>query len=141
MLICLYYFTLQFPDHDLTLEAAWPGLSVDAQGNYWDVPVSMAADLASVSSDSGVSYHLCLQHILGSAKQVKSDESVEAPATVLPGLSLKSAFSLKRSIDFWRSQAKKLKMVQPFDIFLSDPHVSATGIVGECCMTIYLFMI
>lgn len=123
-------FHHKFPHHDLTLEAAWPGLFVDKQGNYWDVPVSMAADLASVTSDSGVSYHLCLQHILGSAKQVKSGGSGEVPATVLPGLSLKSAFSLKRSIDFWRSQAKKLKMVQPFDIFLSNPHVSATGIVG-----------
>ncbi|KAJ8444103.1 hypothetical protein Cgig2_025104 [Carnegiea gigantea] len=123
-------FVNLFPHHDLTLEAAWPGLFVDKQGNYWDVPVSMAADLASVTSDSGVSYHLCLQHILGSAKQVKSDGSSEVPATVLPGLSLKSAFSLKRSIDFWRSQAKKLKMIQPFDIFLSNPHVSATGVVG-----------
>lgn len=124
-------FHHKFPGHDLTLEASWPGLFIDKQGNYWDVPVSMAADLASVTSDSGASYHLCLQHISGSAKQVQANESNEVPTSLLPGLSLKSAFSFKKSIDFWRSQAKKLKMVQPFDIFLSNPHVSSTGIIGS----------
>ncbi|KAL2922316.1 Protein TRIGALACTOSYLDIACYLGLYCEROL 4 chloroplastic [Bienertia sinuspersici] len=115
---------------NLTLERVWPGLFVDKNGNYWDVPVTLAADLASVTSDSGASYHLCLQHISGSAKNLEGKESSEVPANLLPGIYLKSAFSFKKNIDFWRSQAKKLKLVQPYDFFLSSPHVSGTGLVG-----------
>ncbi|KAH9611141.1 hypothetical protein KSS87_004804 [Heliosperma pusillum] len=117
-------------NHNLTLEAASPGLFIDKHGKYWDVPVSVAADMVSVSSDSGPSYHLCLQHISGSAKPAEGNDATEVPASLLPGLSLKSAFSYKKSIDFWRSRAKKLKLVQPFDVFLSNPHVSASAVIG-----------
>ncbi|KAF8762200.1 hypothetical protein HU200_009750 [Digitaria exilis] len=38
--------------------------------------------------------------------------------------------SIKKSIDAWRKKEDKLKNVQPYDVFLSDSHVSFTGIVG-----------
>ncbi|KAF5452177.1 hypothetical protein F2P56_027204 [Juglans regia] len=121
----------KFPNHNLTVEAVSPALFVDKSGNYWDVPFSMAIDLASLASDSGASYHLCLHHNSGSPTQFGDDHTThEAPATLLPGLSLKSAFSFKQNLEIWRSKAQKLKMVQPYDMFLSTPHVSASGIIG-----------
>ncbi|KNA19997.1 hypothetical protein SOVF_056350 [Spinacia oleracea] len=123
-------FNHKFPHLNLKLERVWPGLFIDKYGNYWEAPVTLAADLASVSSDSGYSCHLCLQHISGLAKQVEGDDSSEVPASLLPGLYLKSAFSFKKSLDFWRSEAKMLKFVQPYDLFLSSPHISGTGLFG-----------
>lgn len=122
---------LQFPYHDLTVEALWPGLFIDKGGNYWDVPFSVAVDLASVTSDSGISYHLSALHNSGLPEQFDSNGNDRAPTRLLPGLSLKGAFAYKKDIDFWRSNAPKLKMVQPYDIFLSNPHVSASGIIGK----------
>ncbi|KAJ4721882.1 Protein TRIGALACTOSYLDIACYLGLYCEROL 4 chloroplastic [Melia azedarach] len=124
-------FHHKFPNHNLTVEAVWPGLFVD-KNNYWDVPFSMAVDLASVASDSGPSYHLTMHHNSGSPKQFEGNgnSSSEVPASLLPGVSFKSAFSYKKNVDIWRSKARKLKLVQPYDIFLSDPHVSASGIIG-----------
>uniref|UniRef100_A0A5B7BNP7 Protein TRIGALACTOSYLDIACYLGLYCEROL 4 n=1 Tax=Davidia involucrata TaxID=16924 RepID=A0A5B7BNP7_DAVIN len=120
----------KFPHHNLTVEAAWPELFVDQLGAYWDIPFSMAIDLASVASDSGASYHLCINHNVGSPKQFEGQPNSGVPATLLPGLCIKSAFSFKKNIDVWRSKAPKLKMVQPFDIFLSNPHISASGLLG-----------
>ncbi|KAK8322526.1 hypothetical protein V6Z11_A12G176300 [Gossypium hirsutum] len=95
-----------FPHHNLTVDAAWPALFVDKEtGTYWDVPFSMAIDLASLPLDS-------------------------VPASLFPGVSAKCAFSYEKNVDIWRSKAQKLKMVQPYDIFLSDPHVSASGTIG-----------
>lgn len=112
------------------MEAASPGLFTDEYGTYWDVPVTMAIDLASVSSDSGASYHICVNHNIGSPKQLEGQATNEVSATLLPGLCAKSAFSFKKNIDIWRSGAPKLKMVQPYDI-LSNPHISASGIIGK----------
>lgn len=121
----------QFPHHNLTVEAVWPGLFVDKPGNYWDVPFSMSLDLASVASDSGASYHICAHHNSGSPERLDSGQSDGVPASLLPGLSVTSAFSFKKNIELWRSNAQKLRMVQPYDIFLSNPHVSASGIIGK----------
>ncbi|KAE8689527.1 Protein TRIGALACTOSYLDIACYLGLYCEROL 4 [Hibiscus syriacus] len=124
-------FSSEFLQHNLTVDAAWPALFVDKEtGDYWDVPFSMALDLASLPSDSGPSYHLCLHHNHGSPKQFQGDTIARVPASLLPGFSAKCAFSYEKNVDIWRSQAQKLKMVQPYDIFLSDPHVSASGTIG-----------
>ena len=122
---------LQFPQENLTLAASWPGLFVDKQGVYWDMPLSLSADLASAGSSSGFSYHLLLQHNSGEPKCFGGDETNDVPLALLPGLCAKLAISLKKSIDVWRKKEDKLKMVQPYDVFLSDPHVSFTGIVGK----------
>ncbi|XP_039053913.1 protein TRIGALACTOSYLDIACYLGLYCEROL 4, chloroplastic-like [Hibiscus syriacus] len=90
----------------------------------------MDLDLASLPSDSGPSYHLCLHHNHGSAKQFQGDPVAQVPASLLPGFFAKCAFSYKKNVNIWSSQAQKLKMVQPYDIFLSDPHVSASRTIG-----------
>lgn len=114
------------------MDAAWPALFVDKEtGTYWDVPFSMAIDLASLPLDSGLSYHLCLHHNHGSPKQFQGDPIAQVPASLFPGISAKCAFSYEKNVDIWRSKAQKLKMVQPYDIFLSDPHVSASGTIGK----------
>ena len=115
------------------MEAVWPGLFVDKAGNYWDVPFLVAADLATIASDSGASYHLSMLHNSGTPKCFDGEGNGQAPSVLLPGLSLKGAFAFKKDIEFWRSNASKLKMVQPFDILLSNPHVSASGIIGKTC--------
>lgn len=112
------------------VEAVWPGLFVDKYGTYWDVPLSMAIDLASVASDADSSYHLSLRHNLGAPKQFDGNQTHEVPATLLPGLCAKGVFALKKNIDLWRSKAQKLKMVQPYDMFLSNPLISLSGIIG-----------
>ncbi|KAL5546629.1 hypothetical protein UlMin_006316 [Ulmus minor] len=123
-------FHHKFPHHDLTMEAVSPGLFLDKAGNYWDVPFLLALDLASVGFDSGASYHLSILHNSGLPTHFNGNENEGRPTCLLPGLSFKSAFAFKKNIDFWRCNSPKLKMVQPYDIFLSNPHVSASGVIG-----------
>lgn len=125
------------------MEAVYPGHFVDTTSNYWDVPFSVAVDLASVTtSDSSTAYHLSAHYTSGSPKQfenVQNQNDRVPPPTLLPGLAFKSAFSYRKKVDIWRSEAKKLKLVQPYDIFLSNPHVSASGIIGKFSPCLYIF--
>lgn len=126
-------FHHKFPHHDLTVEAVYPGLFVDKIGNYWDVPLSMAIDLASLTtSDSLSGYHLSAHYNSGSPKQFESiqNQNDRVPQTLLPGLAFKSVFSYRKNLDIWRSETPKLKLIQPYDIFLSNPLVSASGMIG-----------
>ncbi|KAJ1264520.1 hypothetical protein BS78_08G007500 [Paspalum vaginatum] len=123
-------FHHKFPRQNLTFQASWPGLFVDKNGVYWDVPLSLSAGLASVGSSSGLSYHLLLQQNSGDPKCFGGVENHDVPVALLPGLCAKAAVSIKKSIDAWRKKEDKLKNVQPYDVFLSDSHVSFTGIVG-----------
>ncbi|XP_022158716.1 protein TRIGALACTOSYLDIACYLGLYCEROL 4, chloroplastic [Momordica charantia] len=127
----------KFLHHDLTMEALSPGLFVDESGNYWDVPSSLLIDLGSAAFDSGPSYHLSMHHNAGSPSQSGTEKTGAVPFCLLPGLSLKAAFSFKHNFQIWRSNAKKLKMVQPYDIFLSNPHVSLSGIIGAVATTYF----
>lgn len=120
----------KFPHHNLTVEAASPGLFIDQHGTYWDVPFTMAVDLASVASDTGPSYHICIDQNTGPPKKFEDHQNSEEAANILPSLSAKSAFSYKKNIDIWRSKAPKMKLVQPYDVFLSNPHISVSGILG-----------
>ncbi|KAL5700666.1 hypothetical protein ACHQM5_026085 [Ranunculus cassubicifolius] len=121
-----------FWDLDISTPITVDGKNVvpTKSGTYWDVPLLVDVDLASVASDSGSSYHICVHNKQGSPKKFDNDQVSHADAALHPGLCLKSAFSYKKNIDIWRSKEGKLKMVQPFDVFLSDPHVSASGILG-----------
>ncbi|GAV85335.1 hypothetical protein CFOL_v3_28773 [Cephalotus follicularis] len=121
----------KLPHHNLTVEAVSPGLFADKAGKYWDVPLWAAIGLASLAPDSGAAYHLSMHHIGGMPKLFSEDDHpCEVPPTLLPGLSLKAAFAYKHNVDFWRSEGRQLKFIQPYDIFLSNPHISASGIVG-----------
>ncbi|CAH9129600.1 unnamed protein product [Cuscuta epithymum] len=121
----------KFPNHDLTVEAAWPGLFVDKLGNYWDVPFALAFDLASIPAESGLSYHLLVNNNTGLPKQCHGQPlTKEVPPSLLQGFCAKTAVSMKKSIDLWRSEASLLKMVQPYDVLMSSPHISASGILG-----------
>ncbi|KFK38082.1 hypothetical protein AALP_AA3G067200 [Arabis alpina] len=124
-------FKHKFPLHTLTAEAVWPGLFVDKHGEYWDVPLSMAIDLASLPAESGLSYHLCLHHNSGSPKKFNSDGIDVPPPSLLPGLSFKSAVSYRTNMDLWRGITPKLENCKTYDIFLSSPHVSVSGIIGS----------
>ncbi|XP_010486226.1 PREDICTED: protein TRIGALACTOSYLDIACYLGLYCEROL 4, chloroplastic-like isoform X2 [Camelina sativa] len=130
-------FNHKFPLHNLTAEAFWPGLFVDKHGEYWDVPLSMAIDLASLPAESGLSYHLCLHHNSGSPKKFNSDTMEVPPPSLLPGLSLKSAVSYRSNMDLWRGTTPKLETCKPFDIFLSSPHVAVSGIIGSVMTAAY----
>ncbi|CAA3030432.1 TRIGALACTOSYLDIACYLGLYCEROL 4, chloroplastic [Olea europaea subsp. europaea] len=123
-------FHHKFPLHNLTVEAASPALFVDQNGNYWDVPFSVSMDLAPIASDSGTSCRFCINHTTGNPKPYEGQPTSRIPATILPGLCTKCAVSCKKNVDIWRSEAPKMKMVQPYDIFLSSPHISASGILG-----------
>ncbi|KAL8167433.1 hypothetical protein V2J09_008932 [Rumex salicifolius] len=126
-----------FPNHELIMEAVSPALVMDEHATFWDVPLMMAIDLASVAAGCGPSYHLSMHHISGSAKQFEGNNNQisAVPCALHPGLSLKAALALNKNVDLWRSQSEKLKLVQPYDILISDPHVSASGIIGSAVAT------
>ncbi|CAA2961870.1 TRIGALACTOSYLDIACYLGLYCEROL 4, chloroplastic, partial [Olea europaea subsp. europaea] len=119
-----------FPCHNFTVEAASPALFVDEHGNYWDVPFSMSMDVAPIAFDSGTSCRFCINHTAGSPKPYEGQPTSKVPATLLPGFCTKCAVSFGKNIEIWRSEAPKIKMVQPYDVFLSSPHISASGILG-----------
>ncbi|KAK8947128.1 hypothetical protein KSP39_PZI007178 [Platanthera zijinensis] len=116
--------------HNLMLEAACPQLFIDKKGEYWDVPLSMSVDLASVTFGSGLNYRLLLQQNSGQPKHFCGTQTTETPLPLLPGLCAKAAISIKKYVKFWRKKEGKLKLVQPYDVFLSDPHISGVGILG-----------
>ncbi|GFZ09132.1 pigment defective 320 [Actinidia rufa] len=72
---------------------------------------------------------LFVDHV-GPPKQHESQLTSGVPMTLLLGLSIRNAFSFKKNVDIWGSKAPKLKMVQSFDILLSNPHISASGLLG-----------
>ncbi|KAK6160927.1 hypothetical protein DH2020_004308 [Rehmannia glutinosa] len=89
----------RFPNHNLTVEATSLALFVDRFGKYWDVPFTLAVDLASLASDSGTSCHFCINHTAGSPKQCKDQPVSPVPPSLLPGLCAKCAFSFKKNFD------------------------------------------
>ncbi|KAL8487708.1 hypothetical protein ACS0TY_023696 [Phlomoides rotata] len=121
----------KFPNHNLTLEASSPSLFVDHLGNYWDVPFTLDIDVASVSSDSGTSCRFCINRSTGSPKQCEGQLTTPVPPSLLPGLCAKCAISVKKNFYLWRSEAPKTRMVQPYDMLHSNPHISASAILGS----------
>ncbi|KAL1809188.1 hypothetical protein ACET3Z_026178 [Daucus carota] len=136
----------KLPNHDITLEAAWPELFVDQKGNYWDVPESISLDCASVVSESGLRYRLGLHNNRGKplAENLLDDE---APPALLPGLSAKAAFSYEKSRDIWRAREKKEDCIvktkrgelwrPAYDVRLKEPHLAVSGIIGGTCSALF----
>lgn len=138
-MILIFILFWQLPNHDITLEAAWPELFVDHKGNYWDVPESISLDCASVVSESGLRYRLGLHKNRG--KPLAGNQlDDEAPPALMPGLCAKAAFSYEKSRDIWRDREKKEDSIvktkrgeiwrPAYDIRLKEPHLAVSGIIG-----------
>ncbi|MBA0583374.1 hypothetical protein Gorai_014233 [Gossypium raimondii] len=108
------------PDHDITLDHAWPELFMDHKGRYWEVPESISLDMSSLPSDSGLLYRLCA----------------------------KVAFSYEKKKDFWRRKETKEDLIvktddgsfwQPsYDTHLKEPHATISGIIGMFLLSLML---
>ncbi|GMY22953.1 protein TRIGALACTOSYLDIACYLGLYCEROL 4, chloroplastic [Fagus crenata] len=135
-------FIEKLPNHDITLEAAWPELFIDHKGQYWDVPESISLDLSSLVSESGLRYRFGLHKNSGHPQALNANNG-EAPLALMPGLCAKAAFSYEKSQDFWR-QKQKLEDIKvktdkgwfwrpSYDVRLREPHSAISGIIGGTC--------
>lgn len=124
---------MQLPDHDLTLEAAWPQLFVDHKGKYWDVPESLSVDLSSLVSESGLRYRFGI-HKNGGNPQAVSATDGNPPLSLLPGLCAKAAFSYEKIKYFWRDKGsveQQNEELFPYDVRLKEPHAAVSGMIGN----------
>ncbi|XVE74164.1 hypothetical protein DITRI_Ditri11bG0177000 [Diplodiscus trichospermus] len=129
----------QLPDHDITLEAAWPELFMDHKGKYWEVPESISLDMSSVPSDSGLLYRFGIHKNSGHPQPFNALDG-EAPSSLLPGLCAKAAFSYEKSKDIWRRKETKEDFIvktdkgsfwrPSYDARLKEPHALISGIIG-----------
>lgn len=141
---------VQLPNHDVTLDAAWPELFVDKNGSYWDVPSSLSLDLASLVSKSGLRYRFGI-HRNGGHPRSLSATCGNVPLALMPGVCAKGAFSYEKSRDIWRQKEKKKDLIVktekgkfwqlPYDIQLGEPHAAISGIIGNCCYNSPLFLV
>lgn len=127
---------MQLPNHDLTLEAAWPQLFVDHKGKYWDVPETLSVDLSSLVSDSGLRYHLGIHKNGGNPQAINATDS-KPPLSLLPGLCAKAAFTYQKTKYLWRDGEvvedleEETRRVAPYDVRLQEPHAAVSGIIGN----------
>ncbi|KAJ8573427.1 hypothetical protein K7X08_009938 [Anisodus acutangulus] len=129
----------KLPDHDVTLEAAWPELFIDCKGRYWEVPESISLDCSSLVSDDGLRYRFGL-HKNGGHPRAVGNITDEPPLSLMQGICAKAAFSYEKSKDFWRVKEKKEDIVietdkgrfyrPSYDIRLREPHAAVSGIIG-----------
>ncbi|GMJ16149.1 hypothetical protein like AT2G44640 [Hibiscus trionum] len=132
----------QLPDHDITLDAAWPELFIDHKGKYWEVPESISLDMSSLPSDSGFLYRFGL-HKNSGPPQAFNELDGEAPAALMPGLCAKVALSYQKSKDIWRQKETKEDLIiktdkgsfwrPSYDVRLKEPHAAISGIMGVTC--------
>lgn len=133
----------KLPEHDVTLEAAWPELFVDRNGKYWELPQSISLDCSSLISESGLRYRFGVHRNGGSATAVDSADS-QPPASLTPGICAKAAFSYEKSKDLWRIPETKadLAIVKTkrgdfrnvaYDLRMKEPHAEISGIFGGVC--------
>jgi len=131
---------LQLPDHDLTVEAAWPQLFLDHKGKYWDVPESLSVDLSSLLSPSGLRYHVGIHKNGGNPQQVNAMDG-NLPLSLLPGLCVKTAISYEKIKYLWRDKGaveqknEEVEQVNeemvPYDVLLKEPHSAVSGMIGN----------
>lgn len=133
----------KLPDHDITLEAAWPELFVDRYGKYWNVPESISLNCLSLISESGLRSRFGIHKNTGSPTAVDSVEG-QAPAYLRPGICAKAAFSYEKSKDLWRNPETKEDLVlvkkhggafrnTAYDLRMKEPHAAISGILGATC--------
>ncbi|KAK8484523.1 hypothetical protein V6N12_057759 [Hibiscus sabdariffa] len=132
----------QLPDHDITLDAAWPELFMDHKGKYWEVPESISLGMSSLPSDSGFLYRFGL-HKNSGPPQAFNELDGEAPPALMPGLCAKVALSYQKSKDIWRRKETKEDIIiktdkgsfwrPSYDMRLKEPHAAISGIMGVMC--------
>ncbi|KAK4755605.1 hypothetical protein SAY87_009362 [Trapa incisa] len=132
----------QLPNHDITMEAAWPGLFIDQKGRYWDVPESISLDLLSLASETGFRYRFGI-HKNNGAPHPANGVTTEVPSHLFPGICAKAAFSYEKSRDIWRIKEKRKDImietdkgvfIRPsYDARLKEPHSAVSGIIGGIC--------
>ncbi|PKA53418.1 hypothetical protein AXF42_Ash012360 [Apostasia shenzhenica] len=130
------------PNHDVTLEAAWPEVFLDRDGAYWEVPSSASFDVSSLVSDSGFRYRFGLHKNDGNPEAVNSSLNY-VPMSLMPGLCAKAAFSFEKRRDFWREweqngaqeerSVRKPVWLIPYDEQLKEPHAAVSAIIGGTC--------
>ncbi|RDX65659.1 Protein TRIGALACTOSYLDIACYLGLYCEROL 4, chloroplastic, partial [Mucuna pruriens] len=121
------------PDHDLTVEAAWPQLFVDHKGKYWDVPESLSVDLSSLVSESGLRYRVGIHKNGGNPQPVNATDG-NPPLSLLPGICAKAAVSYENIKYFWRDKGaaeQHNEGVFPYDVRLKEPHAAVSGMIGS----------
>ncbi|XP_058085702.1 protein TRIGALACTOSYLDIACYLGLYCEROL 4, chloroplastic [Magnolia sinica] len=136
----MYFHKL--PQHDVTLEAAWPELFIDENGAYWDVPASISLDLTSIVSESGLRYRFGIHKNSGDPQPL-SESCGDVPLALMPGVCAKAAFSYEKSRDIWRQKEKKKDLLVKtdkgrawwfnYDTRLREPHAAISGIIGGTC--------
>ncbi|KAF5801087.1 hypothetical protein HanRHA438_Chr06g0253141 [Helianthus annuus] len=133
----------KLPNHDITLEAAWPELFVDRNNKYWEMPMSLSLDCLSLVSESGLRYRFGIHQNGGTAKAVDLVDG-QPPASLTPGVCAKAAFSYEKSKDLWRKPETKedLTLVKTkrgeyrntaYDLRMKEPHATVSGIFGGTC--------
>lgn len=141
MFVSLFFLnSLQLPEHDVTLEAAWPELFIDHKGRYWEVPESISLDCSSLVSENGLRYRFGL-HKNGGHPRAVDNVTDEPPLSLMQGICGKAAFSYEKSKDFWRVKATKKDVIietdearfyrPTYDIRLREPHAAVSGIIGN----------
>lgn len=130
----------QLPNHDIFMEAAWPGLFIDHNGRYWDVPESVSLDLLSLASKSGFRYRFGIHKNAGHPQAVDATEG-EVPSALMPGFCAKAAFSYEKYRDIWRQKETREDVIvktekgsfwrPAYDMRLKEPHASVSGIIGN----------
>ncbi|PIA32553.1 hypothetical protein AQUCO_04400029v1 [Aquilegia coerulea] len=135
-------FLHKLPQHDITLEAAWPELFIDRNGRYWDVPESVSLDMMSLVSDSGLRYRFGVHKNSGNPQAVNATNG-DPPLALMPGVCAKASFSYEKSRDFWRQMEKQKDIIiqtsrgkflwPSYDVRLKEPHAAISGIVGGTC--------
>ncbi|THF98524.1 hypothetical protein TEA_001167 [Camellia sinensis var. sinensis] len=132
----------KLPNHDLTMEVAWPQLYIDHNGKYWDVPESISLDCSSLVSESGFRYRFGLHQNSGNPRAVNPSHG-DVPLALLPGFCAKAAFSYEKGKDLWRQMETKKDVIieteegrfwrPAYDIRLKEPHAVISGIIGGTC--------
>ncbi|KAK9144820.1 hypothetical protein Sjap_004723 [Stephania japonica] len=130
------------PNHDITMEAAWPELFIEQNGGYWNVPESISLDVSSLISESGLRYRYGL-HKNSGTPQAHFSTKGDPPLALMPGLCAKAGFSYEKCWDIWRQretrndtivETDKGRYFRPsYDIRLKEPHASVSGIIGGSC--------
>ncbi|KAK8961223.1 hypothetical protein KSP40_PGU016681 [Platanthera guangdongensis] len=97
----------KLPNHDVSLEAAWPELYVERNGTYWEVPSSASLDVSSLISESGFRYRFGLHKSDGNPEGINFTHS-DTPSTLMPGIWAKAAISLEKAEIYGEEGKKKV---------------------------------